>query len=229
MNKRYATIVMAAAALTVMGPACVSENTASVKPYAICSMPDDCTFDEKCGAQYLGPVKFEPNPAAGLEMLLAIEMHNQLTQNGTEDGSGQVNTHDAHFESYTVEYGDSGGLIAGSTAGIPSATFETQQVIPAAGSSVVSITPFPSTLISALDLAAVPVDPDYRTVDLTVTFKGRFDDGSTWEAPFRFPVRLCQGCISVRCDQPDQVAIGACPNLLQEPHGKPVCVAPTTP
>jgi hypothetical protein len=215
MIKRLALLALAAS----LTAGCASEDTASVQPFAICAMPDTCSFADECGAQYLGPLTFDPTQST--EMLVAIEMHNQLPNNEGPPGSGQVNTHDAHLESYTVVYGGSGILTTGG-ADIPARTSTAQQTIAAGSASVVVIIPFQNDILSAFE--NVPLDPDYETVNLTVTLKGRFEDGGSWEAPFRFPVRICDGCIAISCDDPLATPVSACPSLAQEPHGKVTCL-----
>lgn len=222
MVTRLASLVLALAALVVLASGCASDNTASVQPYALCSMPDDCVFAAECDAQVIGAFEFDPS--GNTEMFVAIEVHNQLTNNADEKTTGHVNTHDAHFESYSVSYGGAPGLVSGSTGEIPASSSSTQQVIPAEGTSVVGVYPFPQSVVADLNAGgAVPVSPDYVTVQVTVNLKGRYDDGSKWEAPFEFPVRLSLGGIGFSCPATTPTPTAACPSLFQIPHGKPTC------
>lgn len=217
MRQRLSLTLLALAALAA---GCVKKNTDLVEPYALCAMPDDCTFGETCSAQYIGAPTLDV--AAGTEMWLAIEMHNQLANNGVE--GGQANTHDAHFESYSLGYSNSGGLLPPSTGDMPSTGSSTQQVIPAEGTSVVGIYPFPQVLVDELAASTeIPTGPNYVTVTVNVKFKGTFQDGSHWEAPMDIPVRLCRNCVYLGCDDPTQTAIAACPSLHQFPAGAPTC------
>jgi hypothetical protein len=183
---------------------CVKENTASVEPFALCSMPDDCTFGATCGSNYLGTPTLD---VAGLApLILAIEMHNQLPNNA-DTSTGQANTHDAHLESYTASYG---------LAGVTDSTGTAQQVIPAEGTSVVAIALFDEDLTGTITSAASGV--------VTVTLKGRYDDGSKWESPYKIPFVLCNGCSPfVGCSDATQTLKSACPTLFQLPVGKPTC------
>jgi hypothetical protein len=193
-------------------------------------MPDDCTFASTCDAQTLSnPVLDVAGAAAsGGEMFLAVQMTNQLPNNA-DQSTGAVNTHDAHFESYSVDYQGSGGLLPPSTGGIPAAAGPAQQNIPAEGTSVIGFNPFPFTLVE--DLAASTAIPDWTTTNLgeyvqvvaKVHLKGRLDDASKWETELAIPIRLCKNCVFAGCDDPTKTPVAACPSLFQEPHGKATC------
>ncbi len=219
---KHLTVWPALAALALLGGGC-RKNTASIQAYQICSMPDDCTFSGKCDAGFLGTPAIDV--AGGVAMWLAVEMHNQLADNANEE-SGQVNTHDAHFESYTLEFsGARPGLLPASIANVPASGGYAQQIIPAGSTAVIGFEPFPIQLIADLQ-GAVPSGPDYDEVTVTATFKGRYEDGTKWETELDFPVRICQDCIFPVCSDATQVPIGACPSLHQEPHGAPSCTKP---
>lgn len=218
MSTRLAPLTLTAA-LAALGPACAPDNTASVQPYAICAMPDDCTFKGECDGQYIGTPTLDIS--YGQEMWLAVEMHNQLSNNAVE--GVRVNTHDAHFESYSLEYdGIRAAIDPALVTDIAASGGRAQQVIPADGTSVIGFEPIPIGVVEAL-AATVPDYPDYDEVQVTATLKGRYDDGSKWEAPFKFPVRLCLNCIGAFCDDPTQHAVAACPSLAQAPAGAPTC------
>jgi len=221
MNPRAS---LPALALAALASGCTVENTASMQPHSVCSMPDDCTFSSTCDAQYIGDLKLDVS--GGVPMWLAVEMHNQLANNADEE-LGRVNTHDAHFESYSLSYSSPvPGVDPATLTGIPSSGGRTQQIIPAGGSSVVGFEAFPIGVVAALQAAGPAVGPDYDEFVVKVTFKGRYEDGSEWEAPFKVAVRVCQDCVFAACSDPTQLLAGACPTVFQLPQGKPICVTP---
>jgi len=205
----------------LLAAGCVKDATSFVEPYALCSMPDDCTFSGKCDAQYIGTPRLDVTGQT--EMWIALEMHNQLEDN-SDASSGRTNTHDAHFESYSVDYSGSGGLLPPSTGDIPASGGRAQMVIPAAGTSVIGVNIFPQALVADLSNAgSLPLGPSYVEVTAKVSLKGRFDDGADWETSFTVPVELCQFCVSHTCTDPTQTPLAACPNLHQIPAGAATC------
>jgi hypothetical protein len=216
-----------ALSLAALASGCQPKNTASIEPFSVCSMPDSCTFAAKCDAQFIGAPTLDVR--GGEEMWLGIEVHNQLPDNANAD-TGATNTHDAHIESYSVGYSGSAGLLGAGTGDFPSIAVATQQSVPAAGTGVIGVYPFAQDLIDQLFAsAAVPTNPSYVTVKATVKFKGRYDDGSAFEAPFDIPIRICRNCVSTACSDPTQVALSACPMLYQYPRGALSCNSPTCP
>lgn len=209
-----------AVALAALATGCLQKNTVSVEPYAVCAMPDECTFQATCSAQFIGNPTLD---VVGEEpMWLAVEMHNQLTNNANEAGQG--NTHDAHFESYSVSYSGGPGLVPPSTGEIPASGGPAQQVIPAGGTSVIGFDLILQDAVTALaGSAAVPAGPDYEQIVAHVKFKGRYDDNSKWEAEYTIPVRICHDCIAGGCEF-GSIATGACPSLFQYPRGAPSCL-----
>lgn len=224
MSKRLALSTVLAAALIA---GCAPKNNASVEPYLLCSMPDSCTFAATCGTGTLdNPVlDVARAQALGEPMWLAVEMHNQLPSNGDPD-SGRLNTHDAHFESYSLEYS---GFVPSSSGtvltDIPATSGRAQQTIPASGTAVIGFEPIPYGVVKAIG-AGIPTGPDYVEMLVTVKFKGRYADGSEWEAPMKVPVRLCNDCVPTGCDDPAEVPVAACPELAQFPRGKVTCKLP---
>jgi hypothetical protein len=223
MSTRLAPSALALAALAAVAQGCAPVNTASIEPYALCAMPDDCKFTATCSAQFIGIPRLRVDTDE--EMWLAFEMHNQLANNADEN-TGQANTHDAHFEAYSVDYSEAAGLLPPSSGELPSIGSSVQMVIPAGGTAVVGAYVIPQALVDELAASTeVPVGPDYVTVVLKVKFKGRYDDGTKWWAPFSLPVQLCRGalCVSHGCEDPTQTPLGACPNLSQFPSGVATC------
>lgn len=222
MRMRFA---LASALLAALVMGCAPKNTASIEPARLCSMPDNCIFGATCTAQPISSAMFDL--AYGEPMWLAVELHNQL-ENNADSGSGRVNTHDAHFESYSLSYsGRSSALGSAAVTGVPSSGGRAQQAIPAGGTAVVGFEPFPIDVVSALITAGgIPTGSDYEEVVVTVKFKGRYDDGAEWEAPYKVPVRVCANCIAPpACTDPTQVVTFVCPSAAQEPRGAPTCTA----
>jgi hypothetical protein len=221
-----------AIALATLASGCVKNNYSSVEASTLCAMPDDCTFSGKCGAGFIGAPMYDVagGVITGEEMWLAIQMNNQLDNNANKE-TGAVNTHDAHFEFYSVDYLDSGGLLPPSTGDIPATAGPAQQTIEANSTAVIGINPIPFALVESLAAAPLSPIPDWSTVVgfgnyvqivANVHIKGRFDDTSTWATEYRIPIRLCMNCIGGSCKDPTTTPF-ACPNLVQDPHGKVTC------
>jgi hypothetical protein len=163
--------------------ACVDTN-APVQLFSVCAPPaaDNCTFSATCDAQYIG-VNTVDLAAAPQRFWIFVEVHNQLVQND-DGGIGRVNTNDAYLQEVHVTYR---GLPLDPTAHL------LQSVVPANGTSVVSLFPMTEATIAQLGTLGLA-----GTVDLVavVTVKGILGDGSKWEsAPWELPIRVCTGCI----------------------------------
>lgn len=217
--------LLVVAALAVLGGC--RENTVSIQPASLCAMPDDCTFSDTCSAQYIGTPMLDLRAAGADDMWLGVEIRNGMPNNADE-ASGRLNTHDAHFESYSLSYsGITPAVDPATITNIPSSGGNAQQFIPAEGNAVIGFEPFPHHVVNAIRTSgvAIPTAPDYDEVIVEVTFKGRLEDGSEWEVPYNVPVRLCQGCVPVGCEDATQVPVGACPQLFQLPRGAITCAA----
>ena len=214
-----------AAALVVLFGGCVRKNTASIEASAICTVPDNCTFGDTCGSQLIDTPQID---VSGVErMWLAVEVRNQLTNNADEE-SGRVNTHDAEFDSYSLEFsGARPAALPATIADIPATTGYAQQLIPANGTAVIGFEPLPLSLVGALAAGGTPAGPDYDEVTVSATFKGKFKDGSKWETSLDFPLRICHDCVFAVCSDTTQLPVSACPSLFQYPMGKPTCTEPT--
>jgi hypothetical protein len=215
------TTRLAPLALAVLAAGCTVDNSASIQPSRICSIPDSCSFEETCDAQPIGVLALDVSLQD--EMFLGIEVHNQL-QNNEDLSVGRVNTHDAELQTYTTEYETSGGVVAPSTSG------NAQQLIPAEGTAVVGIFPITAPLGAALQLqipASTPFAPVYAEVIAKVRLKGIFKDESDFETgEFRIPIRVCNGCFLIpTCEDTAQVPT-ACGGIGQEPQGAVTCVTP---
>lgn len=172
--------LLAALALAVAG--CV-DNMGSVQIHALCSMPDTCTFSSTCDAQYIGETILDV--ALQDQLMLAIQVNNQRTP------VAPVNTADAHVTSYVTEYSAPAGVTVPGTSGSVSSF-----VVPAGGSSVITVQPITSALGAAL-VAQVPASTFVDLIAHT-RLKGDYDDQTSFEtAQFDFAIRVCSGCLGL--------------------------------
>jgi hypothetical protein len=197
-----------------LATACVDTN-APIQIYAICAPPDadTCSFAAKCDAQYIGVNTVDT--AAAQRYWLFVEVHNQLPVN--EDGGiGRVNTNDAYVQEVTVTYR---GLT------LPAASHLLQSVVPAAGTSVISIFPLTEATVAAIGAVAGTVD-----IVAVVTLKGLLADGSKWEsAPWEIPIRVCTGCLGTfGCATATDILVNCppTPNGAQQPATYACVAAP---
>lgn len=208
-----------ALALAALLGGCV-KNTVSIQATSICAIPDECKFSAKCDAQII--YNPELDVTGGAPMWLPVEMHNNMPAD-QDLKIGQLNNNDAHFESYTLDFG---GLLPGidpaMVTDIAASGGRAQQFIPANGTSVIGFEPIPLGVVNAL-AGGVPAWPDYDEVLVTVTFKGRLESGDKWEVPFKVPVRLWSNAPRI-CKDPTQAAVDACPSMYQNPRGALVCL-----
>jgi hypothetical protein len=161
---------------------CVDDKPV-VELFGICAMPgaDDCTFGGECDAFYIGDIVTDL--AAANRLWLVIEVHNQLLPNDDPD-IGRVNTHDAFVQEVRVEFD---GLPLDETS------HRLQNVVPAAGSTVISV--FPLTEETVAQLVGVVGSVN---IVAKVRLRGVFGDASEFETePFEIPVRVCTGCLGV--------------------------------
>ncbi len=203
MNRRLLPIAIAAAAAagcTVTAP--------TVSFSAICSMPDatTCAFGGTCDAQILLPAEIDLSITN--ELFLGIEAHNQALDN-SDPNTGRVNTHDAYVQEIDISY--AGGALA-----IPSVTARMQQRVPANGTAVLGIVPIPAG--AGLTAASLGAGTSTQVI-ATVTGKGIFADGSSFETPeFEIPIIVCNGCLGAipPCADPTQTLL-VCPQDGQQP------------
>lgn len=162
--------------LTFGAAGCVDDR-ASVEIYALCGMPENCTFSGSCDVGYIGAVYFAPGTAM---LQLAFEMHNQLPNN-MDLQTGRVNSNDAHITGGTVTY--SGTATAGIMPGDWS--FFTVGTVPADGTSVIW---------AYVASAGIPAG-EYRA---ELTLSGYFDNGNDFETG-PFPIGLLVGAFAFGC------------------------------
>ncbi len=194
---------------------CMRPNRASVEVYSICSPSDDCTFKAKCDMQYMGNQIVDLDLTGNIS--LAVEVHNQLTNNANED-LGQANTHDARVQQVVTSYS--------APFAVASATTDIQQIVPANGTSVLGIELLDAAAYA--DLAAGVGAGLSVQVIADVKLKGILADGSKFETgEYRVPVQVCRGCLAVifpPCLPPNVAS--ACLNYGQWPATAVSCLPP---
>jgi hypothetical protein len=221
---RSLAVLTLALALGALAGGC-KKNTVSIQAFATCTMPDDCKFSGKCDTYLNATPRLDL--AYAESMWLAVEVHNNMPNNADTE-SGRLNTHDAHFESYDLSYsGVTAAIDPATITGLSGSGGPAQQIIPAEGTAVIGFEPFPIHVVNAIlsSGGAIPTGPDYDTVVVTVTFKGRLEDGSDWDVDYKIPVELCANCLSYTCTDPSQIPLSACPSMFQLPRGALTCTA----
>lgn len=210
---------------------CTVGNSASVKVSGICLPPSDassCTFSATCGNQYIGRNAIDI--AETNHLWIVIQVDNQLPNN--EDLSNfRTNTNDAYVHEYVVEY--TGTELPTATAPILGSA-----VVPASGSTVISVLPIPESIGAVIQANAPGPDAVFGTADdvlppgsyidgtAKLRLKGALGDTTSFETGvFEMPIRVCNGCLGVlTCTAPD-FPVFCPPNSGQLPLSA-TCVTP---
>jgi hypothetical protein len=185
---------------------CTRENRASVTVQSICHPADDskCAFAQgKCDATLLGTPALDVGQVPAITLYLQVE--NQLTDNTNKD-AGQLNTNGAHVNQIVVAY---------ESYGLSRDVFDVgNQNIPAAGSTVISVT-FPNSTDNMLALMSAFPPGGFGTLNAKIKLRGYFDDGSSFETgDFATGVTVCNGCIPQPQCVPPKIP---CPYAGMEP------------
>jgi len=192
---------------------CTEDNNVSVQVFAICAPPEsDCSFSGECGAKTLDVLRLDVGVTSAYWAF--IEVHNQLLDN-TDVSAGRGNTHDAYVEEYAIEYEVQGGAIA-----LPSITDQVvsgPSIVPAEGTSVVSVFPIPPAIGQRLAMS-VAAGAGVEVI-AKVRLRGFYADQSRFEtAEFPIPIVVCNGCVGApTCADATQVVVGVCPQPGQTP------------
>ncbi len=202
---KTATRILLASLL--LASACVDDKPV-VQMRHVCAPPDDatsCSFDAECDGVYLGEYVFDV--ASASRLTLFVEVGNQMLDNANPE-LGRVNTHDAYVQQVDITY--RGALALDPTAHL------LQRLIPANGSSVVTL--FPITEASAAQLGGLglPAGASAEVV-AEVRLSGKLADESTEfeTAAYEIPIRVCNGCIPVfGCVDPLQFLVTCPPDLV---------------
>jgi hypothetical protein len=187
MNTRLAPAVLALALL-----AGCRDNAASIEIFETCLPPapdtttGQCAYPATCAAQPLGTYMID---LAGTDILSAVmQVNNQLANNAKPD-TGQVNTNDAHVDTFTVSYEVPGVSLASVVGPV-----QIQNTIPASGAGVVAVD---LLKLSAADFATLSAAAPVHIV-ATMRLKGSIDDGSRFEtAERKYGIDACVGCMGV--------------------------------
>jgi hypothetical protein len=177
--------------------ACV-ETKVPIEMFGICALPepDACSFEATCDGFYLGPNVIDISTAERLWLI--VEVHNQLLSNEDPD-LGRANTHNAYIQDVRMTF---------SGLDLPATRHDIQQVVPADGTSVISIYPITEETVTALGAAGI-----VGVVDIiaNVRLVGVLGDSSEFETEvYEIPVRVCDGCIPIdTC--PAGTFLGTCP------------------
>jgi hypothetical protein len=183
--------LIAAVGLILALGACGAPNS-SVQWGGICSLPTDatqCTFTEKCDAQYIGNVELDL--AVSRSLWLVVQLDNARTDNTVAD-TGHVNNAQAYVQEYEFEFGS-----GGATATTP----VTSSVVPAAGTAVISM---------QVPFAGISASPG-TVVSVLARARGVFGDGTKFETgQLQFPVTITTLGFPV-CPPATPTLTGVCP------------------
>ena len=151
----------------------------------------------------------------GLKFFLGVQVDNQLTNNA-DATLGQVNTHDAFVDTYSVTYATAGAP-AGTSVPAITAPPQIQNTVPAAGSAVIGINPIDGDALAALMTAAQAAGGASFRVIATVKLHGYLGDGSSFQSEERkYPIDVCWGCVAVPVCTGTKV-LHSCPDPIQWP------------
>jgi hypothetical protein len=176
--------------------ACTAQNNASVKVAAICAPPDDptaCVFSSTCTGQYIGLNAVDI--AVTNKLWTLIQVDNQAPDNENL-ATGRLNTNDAYVQEAHVEY--TGAPLPTSTAPILGSA-----VVPAAGSSVISVLPIPESVGTYLQGIGIAAGGQLDIV-AKLRLRGVYADTTKFETGvFEIPLRICNGCVgALTCTLP---------------------------
>jgi hypothetical protein len=198
---------------------CIADNNASVKVAGICLPPDDpttCVFAATCSGQYIGQNVMDVNVT---NMLWTIIQVDNQAPNNENLSTFRTNTNDAYVQEFEVEY--SGAALPTTTAPVFGSA-----VVPAAGSTVISVQPVPESIGTSLQASGVIAAGGKLDVVAKLRLKGVYGDTTEFETGvFEIPLRICNGCIGrLICTAPDVPAI--CPPNDGQIPASAKCVTP---
>lgn len=174
-------------ALPLLALAGCRDNRASITLTGICALSTSCRFAGKCDAYYAGEPVIDAATSPTGYLPIFIEAENQMPDNADKN-IRRTNTNDAHVDEIVVEYG---GLA------LPRQVMGTQQLVPAASSSVIGVNLIPASLGAQPALAAYAPTATTREMTATVTLRGYFDDGTRFETgEYPIAVQVCSGCLT---------------------------------
>ncbi|HEY6003908.1 MAG TPA: hypothetical protein VIV57_13610 [Anaeromyxobacter sp.] len=206
MKKRLALLLSLLAAA-----GCTAQNNASVKFAGMCLPPDDpttCTFSATCSGQFIGQSTVDVGVTN--KFWAVIQVDNQMPNNENLSNF-RTNTNDAYVQEFEVEY-------SGAPLPITTGPVLGSGVVPAAGSTVISVLPVPEIVGTVLQ-GSVGLG---GAIDIVakMRLRGVYGDTTKFETGvFEFPLRVCNGCVGsfqTGCALPD-IAFICPPNDGQLP------------
>ncbi len=221
MTTRLASLALALARAGRCRPGCAPrQHRLRSSPTRSAPCRDDCTFSEDLRRAVHRRLRCSTSPAGHGDVRWPFEVHNQLTNNADED-LGQVNTDNAHLEGYTVDVLRGGRAAAASTDELPSIRFSTQQVIPAAGTTVVGAYVIPQALVErAGRQRRDPRRPGLRHRGPQGEAQGALSTTApSGEAPFNVPGPA----------QPGAASASSCPDHDADRRWRPAPTSPSCP
>lgn len=192
---------------------CAEDDNVSIQVYAICAPPEsECSFSGQCDMKTLDILALDVGVTPFYWAF--VEVHNQ-TLNNADDSAGRPNTHDAYVDEFRVEY----EVPAGAPA-LPSVTERVASgpsIVPAEGSSVVSVFPIPTSIGQRLAMS-IPAGASAQVL-AKVRLRGFFSDQNRFEtAEFPLPISVCNGCLGTpACADATQAVVSVCPQAGQTP------------
>jgi len=195
MNRSVIAVLASAAVVLVSGlMGCGRSNLGTIEFGDMCYPPTGvCQFTSPCVATWAaGQLWVDLNQTKTLAF--PIQVNNQRPNNLTSGNSSSsstvstnVNTNDALITEYDLTYQVSG-------KNIPAATALTNAQVPAAGSTVTLVTLISPQTAAQAALASLPAG---TVVTVTVTARGTYMDGTTFESGGNpIPVILYNGQLS---------------------------------
>jgi hypothetical protein len=183
MNNRIIPLLAVLAALSASGCA---DDRMSLQPYAICAMPDSCTFSGSCDAVYIGAITYA-STAGGNWLQFGVELRNQ-TLNNANKGTFRTNSNDAHITGVRLE-------IDGPVSGTLSRDVG-HQTVPAEGTSVVWT-------------YLLPPGTATGGYVVNVVYIGYYDNGREFETPgFPIAVDVDAASAGYGCTAPNVIVCG---------------------
>jgi hypothetical protein len=186
---RLTTSSLVAAAAVVLLSCAPKGEAGSITIYQVCQPADPDTasgacpvYSEKCATVPLGTYTLDTANSVGV-FPLALEVHNQLTDNTSDTGG--TNTHNATVDGFSVSYSASGATSNGHIS----------QAVPSEGSSVVGIDLVDAEAFPELS-ALVPAAGDLVHMTATIVLRGKVGDTSSFRTPsLEVGLDVCNGCL----------------------------------
>ncbi len=208
-----------ASLLPLLALAACAKNNASVEIAAVCAPPKDaskCSFSSKCDMVNIGYNAIDVG-VAGASLWLFLQVNNQLPNNENLQ-TGRLNTNDAWVNEYEITFDVGLSDVTGPVPGGAS-------LVPAGGSTVISILPIDATAAATL-ATAVPAGAGINIVG-HLRLKGVYADTTAFETGvFDVAIHACSACSGTAptCAAGDYLAV--CPPSWAQSPKSFKCVTP---